>query len=103
MTHRELDMDLQDLFEGRLGGEALGKLQNKLREDPGARNSYRVYLLLHHTLKFQSKRGDLLRVLPMDWSGTRRQRRSLRIAGLAAAALLAVTAIVMALVFASAP
>lgn len=102
MTHRELDMDLQDLFEGRLGGEALGKLQNKLREDPGARNSYRVYLLLHHTLKFQSKRGDLLRVLPMDRNAAHRQWRSFRTAALAAA-LLVITAIVMALVFASAP
>lgn len=103
MTRRELEMALQDLFEGRLRGEAFGDLQHELRESAEARKTYREYLLLHHSLKFRSKGVDLLHVVPMDRIVTRRHQRSLRIAGMAAAAVLAIAAIVLALVFARTP
>ena len=101
MNRRELEMAIQDLFEGRLEGEAFVGLQGELRRNPEAREAYREYLLLEHNLRFRSKGVDLLRVLPMDRIVARRNLRALRIAGLSAAALLAVTAIVMALVLAS--
>lgn len=103
MTRRELEMDLQDLFEGCLVGEAFENLQRKLREDPEARNTYREYALLHHSLKFRGKGVDLLRVVPMDRIVARRNKRSLRIAGFSAAAVLAISAIVMALMLAHTP
>jgi hypothetical protein len=100
MNRRELEMALQDLFEGQLAGEAFDELQGELRSNPDAREAYREYLLLEHTLKFRSKGVDMLRVVPMDQVNARRQRRAMKIAGLAAAAVLALAAVVMTLVLA---
>ena len=36
MNRRELEMLMQDLFDGRLGGEAMASLQRELRTDPEA-------------------------------------------------------------------
>jgi hypothetical protein len=103
MNRRELEMALQDLFEGQLAGEAFDGLQDELRRNPEARATYREYLLLEHTLKFRSKGVDMLRVVPMDRVNERRQRRVMKIAGLSAAAVLALAAVVMTLIFAPNP
>ena len=55
MTRRDLEFHLQDLFEGRLGGEAFEALQDELRANPEARDAYREYLHLDHALRFRSK------------------------------------------------
>jgi len=103
MNRRELEIHLQDLFEGRLTGAPFEALQSALKEDPSAREMYREYLHLHHSLKFRGKGVDLLNVVPMDRVIERGQRRTLRQAGLAAAALLILVAGTMALILTRAP
>ncbi len=78
---------------GRFEGEAFENLQEERRRDPAAREAYREYLHLHHALRFRGKGVDLLRVVPMDQVIERRQRRSLRNAGLAAVAVLVLGAV----------
>lgn len=103
MNQRDLESHLQDLFEGRLAGEAFEALQEELRRNPEARKTYRDYLHLEHALRFRSTGVDLLKVVPMDQVNARRQKRALRNAGLAAAALLLLAAAVMALILTQAP
>jgi len=103
MNHRELEHHLQNLFDGHLEGQAFEDLQQELREDPAARAAYREYLHLHHALEFRSKGVDRLNVVPMDRVVERRQRRSMRNAGLAAAAVVAIGVLVMALIATRAP
>ncbi len=98
MNQRELEHHLQELFDGRLEGQAFVDLQQTLRDDPAAREAYREYLHLHHALEFRTKGVDLLNVVPMEQVVERRQRRSMRNAALAAVALLALGLLVMALV-----
>jgi ferric-dicitrate binding protein FerR (iron transport regulator) len=98
MNHRELEHHLQNLFDGRLEGQAFVDLQQTLRDDPAAREAYREYLHLHHALEFRTKGVDLLNVVPMEQVVERRQRRSMRNAALAAVALLVLGLLVMALV-----
>ena len=88
MNHRELEHHLQELFDGRLQGQAFEDLQQELRDNPEARQTYREYLHLHQALEFRAKGVDLLNVVPMDRIVERRQRRSMRTAGLAAAVVL---------------
>ena len=103
MNHLELEEHLQDLFDGRLEGQAFEDLQQVLRDDPEAREAYREQLHLQHALEFRTKGVDLLNVVPMDLVVERRQRRSMRNAALAAVAVLAIGAIVMALIAARPP
>lgn len=98
MNQRELEHHLQELFDGRLEGQAFVDLQQTLRDDPAAREAYREYLHLHHALEFRTKGVDLLNVVPMEQVVERRQRRSMRNAALAAVALLVLGLLVMALV-----
>ena len=103
MNPRELEHHLQDLFDGRLEGESFEHLQKVLRDDPAARAAYREHLHLQHALEFRTKGVDLLNVVPMDLVVERRRRRSMRIAGLAAAAVVTIGVLVMALVAARTP
>ena len=98
MNHRELEHHLQELFDGRLQGQAFEDLQQELRDNPEARQTYREYLHLHQALEFRAKGVDLLNVVPMDRIVERRQRRSMRTAGLAAAAVVAIGLLTMALI-----
>ncbi|HSH14927.1 MAG TPA: FecR domain-containing protein, partial [Verrucomicrobiae bacterium] len=77
--------------------------QDELRRNPEAREAYREYLLLEHSLRFRSKGVDLLRVVPMDQVNERRQRRLMKTAGLSAAAVLALAAVVMTLILSHTP
>ena len=103
MKRRELELNLQDLFEGCLKEEAFTALEVELRQSPEARAAYREYLHLHHGLQFRSKGVDLLNVVPMDQVVERRQRRYLRQAGLAAAAVLVLALTIMAVVLTRTP
>ena len=98
MNRRELELHLQDLFEGRLETDALESLQQELRSNPEAQDTYCDYARLHNALQLRAEGVDLLNVVPMDRVVERRQRRAVRTAGLAAAAMLAIGALVAALV-----
>lgn len=98
MNRRELEMRLDDLFEGVLGEEEFEQLEAELQANPEARAAYREALLLEHTLRFRAKGVDLMHVVPMDEIVARRQRRGLRYAATAAAALLMLGAVVMAFI-----
>ncbi|MFK7909395.1 MAG: FecR domain-containing protein [Akkermansiaceae bacterium] len=89
---------MQELFDGRLEGQAFVGLQQTLRDDPAAREAYREYVHLHHALEFRAKGVDRLNVVPMEQVVERRQRRTMRNAALAAVALLVLGLLVMALV-----
>ena len=103
MNRSELDQHLQELFDGRLEGQAFEDLQQELRDDTAARAAYREHLHLQNALEFRTKGVDLLNVVPMDLVVERRQRRTMRTAGLAAAAMLALGLLVAALVAARKP
>jgi hypothetical protein len=103
MNRSELDQHLQELFDGRLEGQAFEDLQQELRDDTAARAAYREHLHLQNALEFRTKGVDLLNVVPMDRVVERRQRRTMRTAGLAAAAMLAIGLLVAALVAAREP
>lgn len=98
MNRRELELHLQDLFEGSLETDALESLQQELRSNPEAQDTYCDYAHLHNALQLRAEGVDLLNVVPMDRVVERRQRRAVRTAGLAAAAVLAMGALVAALV-----
>jgi len=103
MNRRELEMHLQDLFEGCLEGEALESFQQELRSNPEAQDAYRDYAHLHNALQLRAEGVDLLNVVPMDRVVERRQRRSLEYAGLAAVALLVLIGVVMAVILIRTP
>ncbi len=103
MNQRELETHLQDLFDGQLSAQAFDELQQELRSDPKAREVYREYALLEHSLKFRSKGVDMMNVVPMDRVNKRRQRRAMKVAGFSAAAVLALAALVMTLIFVANP
>lgn len=103
MNPRELESHLQDLFEGRLEGEAFENLQEELRNNPDAREAYREYHHLDHALRFRSKGVDLLNVVPMERVNERRQRKTLRRAGMAAVALLVIGATILTLIMVRSP
>lgn len=96
MTRRELEMHLLDLFEGRIGAEALETLQQELRENPEARIAYRDQARLQNALQIRAEGSDPLRVIPMDVVNERRQLRNLRHAAIAAAAIVVLVGVVMA-------
>lgn len=98
MNHREIEMLLQDLFEGCLEAEDLRRLEAELRANPEARDLYRDYVHLHNGLQLRAIGIDLLQVVPMDRVIARQHRRLLKLAGLSAAALLILTGIIGALV-----
>jgi ferric-dicitrate binding protein FerR (iron transport regulator) len=103
MKPRELEWNLQALFDGRLDGVAFDALEAELRNNPDARAAYRETLHLHHALCQRAIGVDLLRVVPMDQVNARSQRRFMKVAALSAAAAIALVASVMAFFFASQP
>lgn len=98
MNRRELETHLQDLFDGYIDPESFSCLQEEMRANPEAREAYREYLYLNHSLRFRAKGMDQARVVPMELVVERRQRRLMKQAGIAAAALLLIGVMVMSLV-----
>ena len=103
MKQRELEQRLQDLFDGRLAEEDLAELEEELRSNPAAKETYRDYVHLQNALQLRAEGVDLLNVVPMDRVIARRQRRHLRNALFAAAAVLAVLGVISALVMIDQP
>ena len=103
MKPRELEWNLQALFDGRLDGAGFDALEAELRNNPDARAAYREYLHLHHALCQRASGVDLLRVVPMDRVNERSQRRFMKMAALSAAAAITLAAGVMTFFFASQP
>ncbi|MES2658733.1 MAG: hypothetical protein V4689_08945 [Verrucomicrobiota bacterium] len=64
MNRRELESQLQDLFDGSLLQGESSDLQQKLRTDPEARERYMDYLFLDHAMRFRSKGADTLGMAP---------------------------------------
>lgn len=103
MNPEDLDQALDELFEGRLREDALAALNRELRERPEAREAYREHQLLHHCLRYRSKGTDLTKVVPMDAIIRRRQRKAMRHALMASAAVLALGMLVLMLIMARSP
>lgn len=103
MKRRELEIHLQELFEGRIEAEALRDLEQQLRADPDAKDLYRDYAHLHNSLQLRADGIDLLRVVPMERVVARRQLRQLRISVLAAAAVLAFSALITGIIMVAQP
>lgn len=103
MKRRELEWNLQALFDGTLEGEAFDALEAELRNNLEARTAYREYLHLHHGLRQRAIGVDLLHVVPMDQVNERSQRRFMKVAALSAAAAITMVAGVMTFFFASQP
>ena len=103
MNRRELEMQLQDLFEGRLMGDDLEDLQHELRTNPEAKDAYCDYAHLHNAMQLRNEGVDSLNVIPMDRAIQRDRRRSFRTAMLASVAALAIVGVVMSLFIARTP
>jgi hypothetical protein len=103
MNRRELEMNLQDLFDGQIEAEALHTLEQQLRADPDARDLYRDYAHLHNAMQLRADGIDLLHVVPMNRVIARRQRRYLRRAVISTAAALVVSTVIAGLMIATQP
>mgnify|MGYP000061047755 FL=1 len=103
MNRRELEMHLQELFEGRLMGDDLEELQHELRTNPEAKDAYCDYAHLHNAMQLRNEGVDSLNVIPMDQAIQRDRRRSFRTAMLASVAALIIVGVVMALFTARTP
>lgn len=103
MKRRELETQLQDLFEDRITGPGLERLEDELRSSPEAREAYCDYARLHNLMELRAEGVDVLNVIPMDRIVERRQRRSLNYAGLAAVAVLVLIGVVMAVILTRTP
>ena len=103
MNRRELEMQLQDLFEGCLMGDDLEALQHELRTNPEAKDAYCDYAHLHNALQLRNEGVDSLNVIPMDRAIQRDQRRSFRTAMLVSVAVVAIIGVVMSLFIARTP
>lgn len=90
MNHRELEMHLQDLFEGCLTGDALEHLQHELRTRPEAKDAYCDYAHLHNAMQLRNEGVNSMNVIPMDLAIQRDRRRSFRTAILISAAVLVI-------------
>ena len=75
MNRRELEQNLQDLFEGRLDAERFKTLQRVLRSDPETREIYLDCAELHSNLQFRAEGTDLMQVMSMEKVVERRQRK----------------------------
>jgi ferric-dicitrate binding protein FerR (iron transport regulator) len=87
MNSRELEMLLQDLFEGRLMGDDLESLQHELRTSPEAKDAYCDYAHLHNALQLRNEGVDSLNVIPMELAIQRERQRNFRTAMLISAAV----------------
>jgi len=103
MNRRELEMHLQELFEGRLMGDDLEELQHELRTNPEAKDVYCDYAHLHNALQLRNEGIDSLNVIPMDQAVQRDRRRSFRTAMLVSVAVLMIIGVVMSLFIARTP
>ncbi|MBT7957766.1 MAG: FecR domain-containing protein [Akkermansiaceae bacterium] len=103
MNRRELEMHLQELFEGRLMGDDLEELQHELRTNPEAKDAYCDYAHLHNALQLRNEGVDSLNVIPMDRAIQRDQRRNFRTAMLISVAVVAIIGVVMSLFIARTP
>ena len=99
MNRRELEMHLQDLFDGCLESGDLESLQQELRNNPEAQDAYCDYAHLKNSLQLRDEGVDLMNVVPMDRVVERRQRRALEYAGLGAVAALVILGVVLAFIF----
>lgn len=95
MNDSQLERQLGELFEGRLTGEALEKFQHELRTNPEARLAYRDHARLHNALQVRAEGTDPLQIIPMDRVVERRRQRTLRRAGILAAVIVVLGAILM--------
>jgi ferric-dicitrate binding protein FerR (iron transport regulator) len=103
MNRRELEMHLQDLFEGCLTGDDLEHLQHELRTSPEAKDAYCDYAHLQNAMQLRNEGVNSLNVIPMDLAIQRDRRRSFRTAMLSSAAVLVIGGVVMSLFMTSTP
>lgn len=103
MNRRDLEFQLQCLFEGSLDQQALLELERELNDNPEARDAYIDYAHLHNALELRAEGIDLLHVVPMDRANSRSQRRFFQIALIAAAAALVMLASVLWIISAPSP
>jgi hypothetical protein len=97
MNRRELETQLQALFDGALEDEQFLALQQKLLTDPEARECYRDYLHLHHLLSFRARDANLV-TFPAEVSAPLPRRvRLMRRKFLAAAAVIMLASVAAAL------
>ncbi len=98
MNTRELEMSIQDLFEGRLSADEVKQLEQELVENPEAREIYKSYARLEGAMSYCAAGVDPARIVSMDQVVARGQRRQFRVAMLSAAAVLMGGMLVLSLV-----
>lgn len=102
MTQRELDQQIQAAFDGELSEAGAASLREVLRTSPEALERYCEHALLESELRrHAASRGKIPGTIPYRTrlTGTLRQRRQVRLAALAAAAVLLVAGFALHLVW----
>ena len=103
MSRQQLEQDLQDLLEGNLSSDRLGLLQERLRDDPDARELYLDYAELHSDLGFRGSGVDMMRVVSMEAVVQRSRKKFFQRALIGAAAAVALMMAIAAFVISQSP
>lgn len=94
MKTQDLDILIQDILDGRSDDSALVSLEKELETNDEARVIYLDYIYLELALEFTEEETNYSEILPMDVIISRQKLRTAKIAGLCAAALLLIGAII---------
>ncbi|MFC4991481.1 LamG-like jellyroll fold domain-containing protein [Rubritalea tangerina] len=93
MKRSEIDDSIQDLLDGSIEEATLVALEQELRHNPKAQSRYVELVHMHSALELRASASQQLpnNVVPMDQVIQKQQRRSLKLAALAAAAVLLIS------------
>ena len=103
MNRRDMDFQLQSLFEGNLEKADLAELERELNASPEAREAYIDYAHLHNALELRAHGIDLLHVVSMEQVNSRQARKFSRNALMVAAAAVVILGAVLAIIAAPPP
>lgn len=103
MNHRDLNFQLQCLFEGNIEKAALANLERELNASPEAREAYIDYAHLHNSLELRAHGIDLLHVVPMECANSRYARKFFRTTLMLAASAVVILGAVLALIASPSP
>ena len=99
MRNQDLDILIQDILDGRSDDDAIMSLEEELETNDETRALYLDYIYLEVALEFSEEETNYSEILPMDRIISRQTLRTAKVAGLCAAALLLIGAIISSFFF----
>ncbi|NWK55049.1 FecR domain-containing protein [Verrucomicrobiaceae bacterium N1E253] len=102
MHRNQLEESINDLLEGVISEQDFAKLQQELKDNAEARNTYKQYIQVQNTLEQHAAGTNTLtssNVIPINQILKKQQRRQIKIALISAAAILVLSAVLLRLFF----